>query len=115
MFAPLILLISHFITFHSIIFFFDFSNLTIYPIPFYFFQLFKFLYNIFKSQPLILPQNLQSQTILHHFFKLFLNNFFHPIECDEMSKIICLNMGLHFFRKDMFVTRGVIEPSRAEL
>ena len=61
------------IPFHSILFqTIQLSNPTNHSIPFYFFQLSKSLYNIFKSQPFIPPRNSQSQTIQHiFFFKLF--------------------------------------------
>ena len=81
-------LVTSFHSFHSILFFSFFSyfsNPTIHPIPFYFFQPFlqlsKSLYKIFKSQPFIPHRNSQSQTILHHFSKLFSNHsklFFKP-------------------------------------
>ena len=41
----------------------------------YFCQLFKFLYNIIKSQPFILSQNQQSQTILTSFLQIIPNHF----------------------------------------
>ena len=52
----------HLIPFNLTIFF-NFFNPTIYLILFHFFQLFKSLYNIFKSQPFISSRNSQSQII----------------------------------------------------
>ena len=65
------------IPFHSI--FSPFSILQTIPLHStffnHFFQLSKFLYNIFKSQPFILPQNQQSQIIITSFLQIIFKPF----------------------------------------
>ena len=64
---------------HSITFyFFTFFNPPNHSISFQFFQLSKFLYNIFKSQSFIPPQNSQNQTIQHIFFLKPFQTIFKP-------------------------------------